>query len=227
MDLSKEFEKQKRIKVAISIPHTGWIVGGLETKITHWIMESDYDVIQIFKSAKPTVSNRNLIAIDFLETDADFLLTIDSDTVPTVNPLKLIEHDLDIVGGVYPAWKETGYIWLAVNKQRDGSFKHVKKNNRNGLVEVDALGAGCMLIKRKVLEDIKCPFLDKIDPVVGNRSLGHDLYFCERAKEKGFKVYADWDVICDHYKEIPLIPVVNAIEEAYEKGYKTGKKEKY
>jgi len=226
MDLSKEFEQVKeRIKVAIAIPHTGWTVGGLETRIAQWIRESDYDVIQIFKQVKPTVSNRNLIVKDFLESDADYLLTIDSDTVPTSNPLKMIEYDKDIVGGVYPAWKETSYVWLAVRRGDDGEFQQLPKKDREGLVEVDGLGAGCMLIKRKVLEAIKTPFLDKINEEIGNRALGHDLYFCERAKKAGFKVYADWGTMCDHYKEIPLIPVVNAIQDAFKKGYKVGKEE--
>jgi len=227
MNLDNEFkEKRKRIKIAVAIPHTGWITAGLETRIARWIMNSDYDIVQILKAVKPTVSNRNLIAKEFLESDADFLLTIDSDTVPEKNPLEMVKYDLDIVGGVYPAWKEISYIWLALRQAEDGSFVSVPKEERHGLVEVDGLGAGCLMIKRRVLEDIKTPFIDKLDMEVGNRALGHDMYFCERARAKGYKVWADWNMVCDHLKEIPLISVVNAIEDAFKEGYAHGKEER-
>lgn len=213
----------ERISVVVAIPHTGYIIGGLETKLAHWIMERNYDVKQMLSSVKPTVANRNIIARDFLDSGADYLLTIDSDTVPTKNPLDLIEHNVDIVGGVYPAWKDDHYVWLACYLDKDGSYKQYPKRQRDGLQEVDALGTGCMCIKREVLKKIPMPFIDKIREGVGDRELGHDLYFCKRAKELGFKVYADWNMVCDHVKEIPLIPVVNAINRAYENGYRAGK----
>jgi hypothetical protein len=226
MDFSKEFENnKKRIKVAIAIPHMGHTVAGMETKIAQWIRESNYDIIQTFRSVNPTYANRNLLVKDFLESDADFLLQLDSDTVPLSNPLKMVEHDKDIVGGVYPAWKEKGYVWLAVNKAEDGSFKQLPPEKQKGLVECDALGTGCLLVKRGVLENMKTPFIDKVNPEVGDRALGHDLYFCERAKEMGYRVWADWDVICDHAKEVPLLAVVNAMQDAYKRGFETGKKE--
>jgi hypothetical protein len=186
-------------------------------------MERDYDVKQILSSIKPTVSNRNIIARDFLDSGADFLLTLDSDTVPTKNPLDLIKHDVDIVGGVYPAWKDDTYVWLACWLDKDGSYKQYPIRQRDGIQEVDALGTGCMCIKREVLQKISMPFIDKIREGVGDRELGHDLYFCKRAKELGFEVYADWDMVCDHTKEMPLIPIVNAINKAYQDGYNKGK----
>jgi hypothetical protein len=215
----------KRISVVLAIPHTGWITAGLETKIAHWIMESDYDVRQMLSSVKPTVSNRNIIAKTFLDSGADFLLTIDSDTVPTKNPLDLVKHNVDIVGGVYPAWKNDNYLWLACWLDKDGSYKQYLKAQRQGLKEVDALGTGCMCIKREVIQNISMPFVDKIREGVGDRELGHDLYFCKRAKELGYKVYADWDMVCDHVKEMPLIPIVNAINRAYQDGYRAGRNE--
>jgi len=227
MEFDKVFETKtndKRTKVMIAIPHTGWIVAGLETRITQWIMEGDYDVEQFFSAVKPTYANRNIIAKKFLDSDCDYLLTIDSDTVPTVNPLKMIEHGLDVVGGVYPVWKDTNYLWLACWRDTDGSYKQYKKEKREGLKEVDALGTGCMLVSRKVIEAIPRPFIDKVSEEVGDRELGHDLYFCLRAKEKGFKVYADFDVVCDHVKELPLIPIINAIDDAYQRGFMAGSK---
>lgn len=230
-DYKKEYigdfseEKNDKISVMIAIPNTGWIIGGLETRIARWIMEKDFNVKQIFARNKPTYSNRNIIAKEFLESDCDFLLTIDSDTVPTKNPLDLVEHDLDIVGGVYPTWKNDDYIWLACWEKEDGSYVQYKKAGK-GLQEVDALGTGCLCVKREVLEKMPMPFIDKVREGTGDRELGHDLYFCKRAREMGYKVWADWDLICEHTKELPIIPIINAINKSYEAGFNAGKKQR-
>ena len=199
--------------VVIAIPHTGYIIAGLETRITQWVMEGKYNVKQMFSEISPTYANRNHIAQEFLKTDADYLLTIDSDTVPTKNPLNMIEHDKDIVGGVYPAYKNDAFIWLACRLDTDKSYKQYPKEYRVGLKQVDALGTGCLLVKRKVLEAIPMPFIDKVREGVGDRELGHDLYFCKRAKEKGFEVWADWSIECEHYKEINLLPIIKMFDK--------------
>lgn len=215
-------QSQKRIKVMIAIPNTGWTITGLETQLTRWIMERNYDVNQLFKNISPVAANRNLIAKDFLKTDCDFLLMIDTDTMPSINPLDLIKHDKDIVSGVTPTWKETRYAWAVCWKDKDGSYKQYPTESRKGLQRVEAVGASCLLIKRKVLEQVPQPFVDKWDED-GTMILGEDFYFCEKAKEKGFEIWADWDLVCNHYKEIPLLSVIDALRNSYKEGYELGK----
>lgn len=62
------------------------------------------------------------------------------------------------------------------------------------LIEADALGTGCMLIKREVLEAVGYPWFKCHDKSPG----GEDFYFCERAKEAGFSVWGDFSVQCHH-----------------------------
>jgi 2-polyprenyl-3-methyl-5-hydroxy-6-metoxy-1,4-benzoquinol methylase len=70
-----------------------------------------------------------------------------------------------------------------------------------GVVEVDFAGAGGLLIRRPVLDAVGWPpFQDVWDPKVGRRIMGHDVNFCLRAKEKGFKTVVDTDVCSDHGK---------------------------
>jgi hypothetical protein len=205
-------DKSKKT-VVIAVPHMGKIVAGLETRITQWVMEGNYNVKQMFSCINPTYANRNHIVQEFLKTNAEYLLMIDSDTVPLKNPLDMIDYDKDIVGAVYPTWKNDAFIWLACKLREDGAYVQYPKGLRTGLKEVDALGTGCILIKRKVLETIPMPFVDKVREGVGDRELGHDLYFCKRAKEKGFKVWADWGLECEHHKEINLLPLIKLFDK--------------
>jgi len=126
-----------------------------------------------------------------------------------------------VVGGVYPMWRVDHFEWLAMNKQSDGQYKTIPSDNRKGLVEVDGLGAGCMMIKREILESMEAPFKDKIREN-GTRSIGHDYFFCERAKKRGYKIYADWNVLCDHVKKVPLITIVKALKKTFDEGFKQG-----
>jgi hypothetical protein len=216
-------KKDSKISILLAIPHAGETVPGLEMKLAKWIYESPYNIEFRLSQINPTYSNRNAICNYFLKSKHTHLLTIDSDTVPMDNPLKMIERDVDVVGGVYPAWKLDHFYWLATIEQPDGSYETISADKRKGMVEVDGLGAGCMLIKRKVIEALKAPFADKIRED-GTRSIGHDYYFCKRAKEKGFKVYADWDILCDHVKQVPLIHIIEALKKTYDKGVEDGKK---
>jgi len=208
--------------ILVAITHRGDIVAGLESKLSKWIYEFNGKAELYFSNINPTYSNRNTVVKYFLEkTEHTHLLFIDSDTVPFYDPLKMVNLNLDIVGGVYPAWRINHYEWLAMLRQPDGHYKMLPSDNRKGVVECDGLGAGCMMIKREVLEMIKAPFADKVRED-GRREIGHDYYFCEKAKAKGYKVWADWEVLCDHIKQVPLITIVQALKRSYDEGYKRG-----
>jgi hypothetical protein len=137
----------------------------------------------------------------------------------------MAELGLDVVGGVYPMWRLDHYEWLAMLRLPDGHYGQLPADNRKGIVECDGLGAGCLMMKREVLQAIEAPFADKIR-ADGTREVGHDYYFCEKAKALGYKVWADWEVLCDHVKQVPLITIVQALKKSYDVGYQRGLEEK-
>ena len=210
------------ISILVAVPHTGNIVAGLESKLSKWIYESPYKAELYFSNINPTYSNRNTITKYFLEKTAHtHLLFIDSDTVPFENPLPMAEMGLDIVGGVYPAWRLDHYEWLAMLRKPDGHYKMLPADQRKGVVECDGIGAGCMMIKREVVQALKDPFADKIRED-GRREIGHDYYFCERSKALGYKVWANWEILCEHIKQVPLIPIIQALKKSFDEGVKVG-----
>jgi len=59
------------------------------------------------------------------------------------------------------------------------------------------------------LLDIDVPFFTReVDRIEGAKTgsllLGEDLMFCEQVREKGFKVYADLEAHCGHFKQFPM-----------------------
>lgn len=70
-----------------------------------------------------------------------------------------------------------------------------------GVVEVDWVGSGGVLIHREVLKEIGWPpFLDEWETGMSFRKVGHDITFSERAKLHGFKLYVDTAVVSEHGK---------------------------
>lgn len=153
-------------------------------------------------------ANRNAIANHFLSGDWDYLLMIDSDQEPVGNPLDLIKCDKDVVSAptvVSMANGINGLVWNVYDVVGgNGSMVEARKQRGTGLEEVYAVGTGCILIKRKVLETIKNAFV----PIRNNedrRIVTQDIAFCIRCSEEGFGVWANWDIITRHYKEIDLL----------------------
>jgi len=60
------------------------------------------------------------------------------------------------------------------------------------LIEIQGVGMASTLIKREVFEKTPKPWF------FPEPNLGEDLAFCIRAKEQGFKIYCDTNLICGH-----------------------------
>lgn len=92
-------------------------------------------------------------------------------------------------GEVYPV-NRNGKLWV-------DEYASLGK----GVVEVDWVGSGGLLIHREVLEKLGTqPFMDIWDNEKPIRSVGHDINFCNRARQLGYKVYVDTDVHSGHGK---------------------------
>ena len=161
--------------------------------------------------ANPISSNRNKIAKRFLETDCDFLLMIDDDVVPLSNPCELVHADLDVVA--MPALvRSAGQLlnWTSYTAHSDGvGYSAVDLDSVDDMLdilEVAIVGTGCILIKRKVIENVKAPFHSEFDDD-GIQTYGTDFAFCRRATKAGYKIYTTVHRRCEHFKVVGLSDV--------------------
>ena len=199
----------KKQKVYIAVLNQGSIRPELANLLIHTTHDPRYQVKITYPGDRPIANNRNKIVLKFLDGDWDYLLMLDDDTVPHRNPLDLIEHDKDIIGYPYPQWNERDIYWLAMDQDGDG-YKPIPPERRHGLQQVDALGTGCILIKRNVLEAVRAPFMRKWSED-GIAELGLDFYFCQKARDAGFEVWCDWRAPCSHFKNLDLIEVLGLL----------------
>jgi len=182
-------------KVFVAVPNQGYVIAQLAEVLARWAGRWG-DALRIYAPAYlfPIDLARNICVREFLRGDREYLLFVDSDVAPPPNTLEaLLAHDRDIVSAMVPTAKpdREGYLWpIPSAYKRHGT--ELLPYFGEGLAQVDAVGAGCLLIKRGWFRLEYNGDLTKI-------TQGEDLFFCDQARAHGFSVWVDYDVKCSHY----------------------------
>jgi len=210
-------DEENPIKIYLAILNRGWLRREISADVLP-LMKRTKGVQILWENPNrtwdnPISSNRNKITKRFLETDCDFLIMIDHDIVPLSNPAELVFGDYDIVG--MPAkvrQKDRAINWVAYVKAPIGvNYAPVDFSRLDTDIEfyeVDAIGTGCIIIKREVLENLKAPFHTPFDED-GVLTMGTDFAFCVKAKEAGYRVWVTPWRTCEHFKEVGLSDIMS------------------
>ena len=145
------------------------------------------------------IQNARNMAVDHaLAQDMDYILFIDDDMV--IRPedklfTKLVEHDKDIVAPLF-FHRRHPYAPLLFKRNIRAGGRYTTFDNimdyQKGLLQVDGVGCGVVLIKTEVFKKIDNPYF-----VFGD-TFGEDLYFCNKAINAGFKIYCDTNIEVGH-----------------------------
>lgn len=156
------------------------------------------NIIGMFSTGAVISQNRNRITEAMLKHNADWVLYLDDDQILQPNTLmRLLAADVDIISAHYTKRQAPFNSVLMDKELPDGTFtwKYLNPTDR-GIIPVAAAGAGCLLVKRKVIDALEPPYwtLGQINPA----SWGDDLHFCSRVRKAGFEIYADLDAPIGH-----------------------------
>jgi len=193
--------KNKSIQIAVL--NQGSIRVELTDLLSKLPRQQKYNISITYPARKPISNNRNTIVKHFLETDYDYLLMIDGDCIPTNKILDLADYDKDIIGAVCFGYLKKMLVPFVMKRKKDGKYNVLNIDQSSGVVECDGIGTGVMMIARRVLEDMPFPFRNEYDPE-GIKVKGLDFNFCRRAKDKGFKVWVDTDMLVSHWTTMDL-----------------------
>jgi GT2 family glycosyltransferase len=150
---------------------------------------------------------RNEIVREFLDGMADVLVMIDDDVIPPGNVFEILaplEDGFAMCGAiVLTASPGTVHMPNVYTLHEKGGYTRAPMpvDAESPVHEVSAIGAGCVAIRRDVLEGMKAPFRFKHDPD-GLIVMGEDIAFCERVRKRGGKIAAHYGVVCEHYDDI-------------------------
>ena len=205
------------MKLRVVIPHycglSKQTVHGLEDLKAYGIA---YDAFKVESTYIHTGRNVGIVGKEQSYSrpelpDFTHVLQLDSDIGFTAaNVQMLIDRDMPIISGAYlsrtvPDCYTGGWYGAVEGKPVDGNIGEFVPHDTKGMVPVRWAGAGFMLIKRHVLEEIDFPWFCHIPVKYTDESgkdhtlyTGEDIGFCLRAEAKGFQVFMDCDCVVDH-----------------------------
>jgi len=169
---------------------------------------------------------RNEVVRKAKERGCKWLFFLDDDVFLPNNALsKLLKQDKDIITGIY---------WTKTKESNPVLFKKLGEGPYydfplDSVVEVEGAGMGCCLINMRVFDAFDKAginyfveqgiHVDKNGKVHNLKAPGEDHWFFLKAKELGFKVFADTSLLCDHYdhKTKKMYPQPDVVQEICKK----------
>jgi len=151
-------------------------------------------------SGMPFDHARNTGCLKTLELGFDYCFFLDDDIIPPSDTIvRLMNHNLPIVSGMY--YRRSSPICPVMMRNVPGGKQWISEFKTPDLMEVDYVGAGCLLIHSSVLKAVPQPWFDwrcdRYDLPELER-MSEDFAFCENAKKHGFKTFVDTSIQCKH-----------------------------
>lgn len=205
------------MKVLIAVPTFETIYP--DTYKSIWDMDKNgCEVLFEFIRGYDVATARNKIAQRAMDLGTDYVLMVDNDVVLPRDILEImLGEETDVVLGYY-AHRDTDNIYrgsTCVCKlyQEDGTpyFNYPLESEYTAIelqelsetgewrVQIHGGGMGCAFIKTSVFRRLNYPWYDWVNYADDNRGmLSEDLFFCERCREAGIKIYTDTRAACGH-----------------------------
>ncbi|MGV9141446.1 MAG: hypothetical protein ACOC1X_00750 [Promethearchaeota archaeon] len=211
--------------IQVAIPTASFSRNEISVALASRLLElkksKEYDVSIGFSQKQPIDANRNRIVKRFLEKEnSEWLLMIDSDIVPPKNILDITKHDKKVVSAVVMGMQKDVPHPLIMKKTKKGLYAMVGLGeftdnvDSQGLLEVDGVGCGCLLIHRSVLENMDSPWFKTEYTANGDVKYSEDYSFSRKLNKMGQKIFVDTNLLCEHYKTLGLLKMNNVLYKA-------------
>jgi glycosyltransferase involved in cell wall biosynthesis len=163
--------------------------------------------VRFLASCTNLAFGRNCIVEEFLASDDDRLVFLDSDV--TFEPgalIKIAHHNVDVVGGAYRLKEERERYPIAL-------LNEAAEFGPGGLVQVAMVPTGFLSLSRDVFSRFREHYPDRQYDVHGKKFYSYfqipfrdgslyteDAYFCREWREKGEKIYLDPEISLTHWQ---------------------------
>lgn len=188
-----------KVLIAMPTPNTGLMYTKTFVSLVNLAKPPKFD---FYFSRGGYIDSQRNSAVAHMLSDAEttHIFFVDSDMViPKDALIKLFKEDKDIISGLYfhrnPPHEPHLY------KIENNQLKSLQDYPKDDLVECDAVGAGCLLIKKEVFEKLKshAKLVDSQHQFfVTTPTVGEDIFFCELAKKQGLQIFCNTSVKCGH-----------------------------
>lgn len=131
----------------------------------------------------------------------DYTLFVDSDIVlPKDSLKKMLLADKDIISGLYIQRIPNSHTMEVYMDTQGGGVTNIPHEyiDGRGIVEIAACGMGCCLINGSVFRKMEYPHFFYKSAIEHRDTISEDVYFCMKARQYGFRVWADESIRCEH-----------------------------
>jgi hypothetical protein len=203
-------------KLFIGVPIHGSVNPDFFKSMMQFTQENKSPVVMSYCIGDSAVArSRNSLTAKFLATDCTDMLFIDSDLVFSAEQVaRILDHDVDVVGGLYPKKQQGPTEWVINTMDYPGETRPDK------LFEVKYVGTGFIKVSRRVFEIMLQKLSAEIEYVSDadhksiewdfwrmgvyeypnglRRWLSEDWWFCQMWRDLGGKVWADQQIVLKH-----------------------------
>lgn len=214
-------------KVAVCLPTFDHVHTGFAMSLAMLCSAQHAKITLINHRSSLIHKSRDLLVVEALKTDPDYILFLDSDLkFPAWTLGRLLSLDKDIVGATYIRRSPPHELLV---KPLPGTEKMVVNG---GVHEVMLVPTGCLLVKADVFRRIGRPYLrspsfernDSTPQMLRDYVLdehkpctvGEDTWFCAAARNAGYQIWLDVELTADigHIGERVFQVVTHETEEA-------------
>lgn len=161
-----------------------------------------------FQIGSLVYTSRNELAAYAMKNGFDYVLWLDSDMTFEPDMLERMmkqvqEKDIKMLTGVYfkrrPPYSPV--LFETMEPRKTGWSFSEYEELPDGLFEVGACGFGCVLMATEVFMDVRLKHGYLFHPM---NSGGEDISFCWRARDCGYKIMCDPDIVCGHVGNVVI-----------------------
>ena len=163
-----------------------------------------FDGELLVEIGRPIELVRTRIVTRFMESGADYLLTIDDDIIaPADAAERLLALDAAVATAVYPQWLDDRLLTNVQARAGAAWSESVPPS----VFPVRRCLLGCVLVRREVFEKIPAPrFLSTIS---GSRFIADDEWFCDAVQRTGLRLLCDGRITCGSIRQgTDLLPLM-------------------
>jgi hypothetical protein len=199
-------------KILISTPTADTLepqTSGWREEIAHRYRDrvtfADIDDLPTIGVGRPADYVRNWLIRKFKAADFTHLFFLDSDIEPPLDCIdRLLVLNAHLAVGCYPLLMPQGLRWSLANRDSDRRYRLLEwLPFLDKPFEVDAGGAGCLLIRRDVFDKVNWPWFKWVEFEDGHQE-SEDIFFFRKCNDAGLRVKVDPLVICNHLKKINI-----------------------
>ena len=172
--------------IAIAVPSGDMVHADFAMRLATMCLNPGAHAFLINAKSSLVMLGRNQCVAAAQQAKATHLLFLDSDLVfPPDTLARLLAHNKDIAGGLYTQ-RTPPFHPLGITLEGE----HIALTS--GLRRMKIMPAGCLLIRMSAFERLTKPYFNT--RVEGEKLMGEDYDFCERARAAGLEIWCDGEL---------------------------------